>query len=162
MANQAVRVPEPSVESSASGVHWGAITAGALGAVGITFVLISLGPALGHVTVSPWSPSGSAPAALGIAAGIWLIVTQWLASGLGGYLAGRLREKWVGIRTDEVLFRDTAHGFLAWALATIIVVALRSSVRRWLGLWRQRPLRQPLQFRRAGSKGSDQLLFLSL
>src|SRR6187549_1374716 len=122
--NPAVRVPEPSVESSASGVHWGAITAGALGAVGITFVLISLGPALGHVTVSPWSPSGSAPAAFGIAAGIWLIVTQWLASGLGGYLAGRLREKWVGVRTDEVLFRDTAHGLLAWALATIIVVAL--------------------------------------
>jgi len=78
MANQAVRVPEPSVESSASGVHWGAITAGALGAVGITFILISLGPALGHVTVSPWSPSDSAPAAFGIAAGIWLIVTQWL------------------------------------------------------------------------------------
>jgi hypothetical protein len=74
--------------------------------------------------VSPWSPSGSAPKAFGIAAGIWLIVTQWLASGLGGYLAGRLREKWVGIRTDEVLFRDTAHGFLAWALATLIVVAL--------------------------------------
>ena len=124
MANQAVRIPEPSVESSASGVHWGAITAGALGAVGITFVLVSLGPALGHVTVSPWSPSGSAPKAFGIAAGIWLIVTQWLASGLGGYLAGRLREKWVGIRTDEVLFRDTAHGFLAWALATLIVVTL--------------------------------------
>ena len=124
MANQAVRVPEPSVESSASGVHWGAITAGALGAVGITFVLTSLGPALGHVIASPWSPSGSAPTAFGLAAGIWLIVTQWLASGLGGYLAGRLREKWVGIRTDEVLFRDTAHGFLAWALATLIVVTL--------------------------------------
>ena len=124
MANQAVRVPEPSVESSASGVHWGAITAGALGAVGITFVLTSLGPALGHVIVSPWSPSGSVPTAFGLAAGIWLIVTQWLASGLGGYLAGRLREKWVGIRTDEVLFRDTAHGFLAWALATLIVVTL--------------------------------------
>ena len=121
--NPAVRVPEPSVESSASGVHWGAITAGALGAVGITFVLTSLGPALGHVIASPWSP-GSAPTAFGLAAGIWLIVTQWLASGLGGYLAGRLREKWVGIRTDEVLFRDTAHGFLAWALATLIVVTL--------------------------------------
>ena len=74
---------------------------------------------MGHVIVSPWSPSGSAPAAFGIAAGIWLIVTQWLASGLGGYLAGRLREKWVGIRTDEVMFRDTAHGFLAWDLATL-------------------------------------------
>ena len=39
-------------------------------------------------------------------------------------MAGRLREKWVGVRTDEILFRDTAHGLLAWALAAIIVVAL--------------------------------------
>lgn len=122
--SEAVRVPEPSVESTASGVHWGAITAGALGAVGITIILITLGPALGLATVSPWSPSGSAPTTFGLVAGIWLIVTQWLSSGLGGYLAGRLREKWVGIRTDEIFFRDTAHGFLAWGLATVIVVAL--------------------------------------
>jgi len=56
-------------------------------------------------------------------AAIWLIITQWLASALGGYLTGRLRTKWVGIRTDEVFFRDTAHGFLAWALATVLVAA---------------------------------------
>jgi hypothetical protein len=86
--------------------------------------LVSLGPGLGLATVSPWTPSATPPATFGIAAGIWLIITQWLSAGLGGYLAGRLREKWVGVRTDEVLFRDTAHGLLAWALATIIVVAL--------------------------------------
>jgi hypothetical protein len=40
---------------------------------------------------------------------------QWLSSGLGGYLTGRLRTKWVGIHTDETFFRDTAHGFMAWA-----------------------------------------------
>jgi hypothetical protein len=120
----AVRVPEAALESSASAVHWGAIIAGAVGAVGITFILISLGGALGHVTVSPWSPSGASPKAFGRVAAIWLIVTQWLASGLGGYLAGRMREKWVGIRTDEVVFRDTAHGFLAWALAVLLVVTL--------------------------------------
>ena len=116
----AVRVPEAAVESSASAVHWGAIIAGAIGAVGISFILISLGGALGHAAVSPWSPSGAAPTAFGRVAAIWLIVTQWLAAGLGGYLAGRMREKWVGIRTDEVIFRDTAHGFLAWALATLL------------------------------------------
>jgi hypothetical protein len=114
MANQAVRVPEPSVESSASGVHWGAITAGALGAVGITFVLVRLGPALGHVTVSPWSPSGSVPGAFGFAAGTWLIVTQWLASGLAGYLAGRLREKWVAFEPTRycsaILHMDFSPG----------------------------------------------------
>jgi hypothetical protein len=45
-------------------------------------------------------------------------------SAFGGYLAGRLRAKWIGPRTDEVLFRDTAHGLLAWALATLLVAAL--------------------------------------
>lgn len=124
MAEVPKRVPEASVESSAAAVEWAAITGGALAAIGITIILLALGPGLGLATVSPWSFGASAPAAFGIAAGIWLIVTQWLSSGLGGYIAGRLRKKWVGIRTDEVFFRDTAHGFLAWALATAIVVAL--------------------------------------
>jgi hypothetical protein len=119
-----VRVTEGSVESSASGVEWAAITGGALAAIGITIILVALGPGLGLATVTPWSFSAPPPAAFGIAGGIWLIVTQWLSSGLGGYLAGRLRKKWVGVRTDEVFFRDTAHGFLAWALATAIMAAL--------------------------------------
>jgi hypothetical protein len=121
---EAVLVPEAAVESAVSGVHWSAICAGALGAVGITIVLVALGPGLGLATVSPWSPSGTTPTTFGFAAGAWLIVTQWLSAALGGYLSGRLREKWVGIRTDETFFRDTAHGFLAWGLATLIVVTL--------------------------------------
>jgi hypothetical protein len=122
--HEAARVVEASVESSDAAVEWTAITAGALAAVGVSIILITLGPGIGLATVSPWSFSAAQPATFGIAAGIWLIITQWLASGLGGYLAGRLRKKWVGIRTDEVLFRDTAHGFLAWAFATLIVVTL--------------------------------------
>jgi hypothetical protein len=119
--SDAVRVPEQSVESSASAVEWAAIVGGALGAVGISIILLSLGSGLGLSTVSPWSWSNPSPTTFGVVAAIWLIVTQWLASGVGGYLTGRLRTKWVGIRTDEVFFRDTAHGFLAWALATVLV-----------------------------------------
>jgi hypothetical protein len=119
--SEAVRVPEQSVESSASAVEWAAIVGGALGAVGISIILFTLGSGLGLSTLSPWSWSNPSPTTFGVVAGIWLIVTQWLASGLGGYLTGRLRTKWVGIRTDEVFFRDTAHGFLAWALATVLV-----------------------------------------
>ena len=119
--SEAVRVPEQSVESSASAVEWAAIVGGALGAVGISIILFTLGSGLGLSTLSPWSWSNPSPTTFGMVAGIWLIVTQWLASGLGGYLTGRLRTKWVGIRTDEVFFRDTAHGFLAWALATVLV-----------------------------------------
>jgi hypothetical protein len=58
---------------------------------------------------------------------IWLIVVQWLSSGTGGYLTGRLRTKWVGVHTHEVFFRDTAHGFLAWAVASVVVVGLATS-----------------------------------
>jgi len=122
--SEAVRVPEQSVESSASAVEWAAIVGGALGAVGISIILFTLGSGLGLSTVSPWSWSNPSPTTFGVVAAIWLIVTQWLASGLGGYLTGRLRTKWVGIRTDEVLFRDTAHGLLAWALATLLMAAL--------------------------------------
>ena len=119
-----IRVPEAAVESSSTAVEWGAITAGAVAAVGLTIILVTLGSGIGLSNVSPWSFANPSPVTFGISAGLWLIITQWLASALGGYLTGRLRTKWVGIRTDEVLFRDTAHGFLAWALATLIVVAL--------------------------------------
>ena len=120
----AKRVEERSVESSASAVEWGAIFAGGVAAIGITAILFTLGPGLGLTTVSPWSLRNPSPTTFGTAAAIWMIVTQWLASAFGGYLTGRLRIKWVGIRTDEVLFRDTAHGLLAWALGTVIMAAL--------------------------------------
>jgi hypothetical protein len=119
--SEAVRVPEQSVESSASAVEWAAIVGGALAAVGVSIILFTLGSGLGLSTVSPWSWSNPSPTTFGMVAAIWLIITQWLASALGGYLTGRLRKKWVGIRTDEVIFRDTAHGFLAWALATVLM-----------------------------------------
>jgi len=58
-----------------------------------------------------------------ISAGIYLIVVAMLASTIGGFIAGRLRTKWVGVHTHEVFFRDTAHGFLAWGLATVVSAA---------------------------------------
>jgi len=125
--NEAMRVSERSVESSASAVEWPAIAGGALGAIGITIILFTLAAGTG-LSIRPWSFTAPSPTTFGAAAAIGLIVTQWLASALGGYLTGRLRTKWVGIRTDEVFFRDTAHGFLAWALATVVMAALFSVV----------------------------------
>jgi len=117
-------VAEQSVESAGTGVEWAAITAGALAAVGVSIILFTLGSGLGLAGANPWSSVPQALVTFTIGAGIWLIVMQWLSSALGGYLAGRLRKKWVGVRTDEVFFRDTAHGLLAWALATAIVALL--------------------------------------
>ena len=124
--NELGNVAERSVESSASAVEWPAIVAGALAAMGVTIILFALGTGAGLTMTRPWSFSAPSPTAFGAAAAIGLIVTQWVASAVGGYLTGRLRTKWVGIRTDEIFFRDTAHGFLAWALATVLMASLFS------------------------------------
>lgn len=118
---------DPTVESSSSAVYWGPIIAGAMAAAVLTALLMLVGAGLGLSMVSPFSGDGADLAAIGIGAGIWMIVVQWLSSGVGGYITGRLRTKWSGIHTDEVYFRDTAHGFLAWALATLLMLAMAGS-----------------------------------
>jgi hypothetical protein len=116
-----------SAESSSSAVSWGPIIAGASAAATLTFVLMLLGSGLGLTMVSPWSNESASVTTFAVSTAIWLVIVQWLSSGLGGYLTGRLRTRWVGIATDETFFRDTAHGFLAWAVATILVVSLLGS-----------------------------------
>ncbi len=111
------------VAAATSGVSWGAIFAGAAGAAALTLLLLMLGVGLGLSSVSPWSDKGASAAAIGVATIVWLTFTQLAASGMGGYLAGRLRTKWAAVHTDEVYFRDTAHGFLAWAVASLATAA---------------------------------------
>jgi hypothetical protein len=77
--------------------------------------------------VSPWSNESAGVTTFAVTTAIWLVIVQWLSSALGGYLTGRLRTAWVGIHTDETFFRDTAHGFIAWALATLLVVFVLGS-----------------------------------
>lgn len=103
------------------GVSWGAVLAGAAAAAALSFILLILGVGLGLSSVSPWSFNATA---IGVSTIAWLAFMQLAASGIGGYLAGRLRVKWSAIHTDEVHFRDTAHGLLAWAVATLITVAV--------------------------------------
>jgi hypothetical protein len=110
-----------------SAVSWSAIIAGALAAASLTLILSALGAGLGLISVSPWSNEGIAAGTFAVSAGVWLIVIQWLSTAFGGYLTGRLRTRWLGIQTYEGMFRDTAHGFLAWALATVVVAGLLSS-----------------------------------
>lgn len=121
-------VTDAPLESSSSAVSWGPIIAGTLAATAISLVFILIGSGLGLTMVSPWSGESSSLTTLGATAAVWLIVVQWVSAALGGYLTGRLRAKWVGIHTCEVFFRDTAHGFLSWALATVVVAGLLGSV----------------------------------
>ncbi len=113
--------------ATGSGVSWGAILAGAAGAAALSLILLILGTGLGLSSVSPWVNRGVGATALGISTVAWLTFTQLSASGMGGYLAGRLRTKWASVQSDEVYFRDTAHGFLAWAVATLVTAAVLTS-----------------------------------
>src|SRR6202140_3993325 len=120
---------EPLVkkEASSSAVSWGAVIGGAAVAAATSLILLALGTGVGLSSVSPWSNAGASASAVGKTAIVWLIVSQILASSMGGYLAGRLRTKWVNTHTDEVYFRDTAHGFLVWAVGLVIAAAFLAS-----------------------------------
>ena len=112
----------------ASAVSWGAILAGAAAAAALSLILLVLGMGLGLSSVSPWAQSGPSTTSFGISTILWVTFTQIVASAMGGYLAGRLRTKWAAVHSDEVYFRDTAHGFLAWAVASLATAALLTSV----------------------------------
>ncbi len=117
IATEAVIIPE---ESSISAVSWPAIAAGAVVSAAFSLFLLHLVAGLGLVSVSPWSGSGASATTIHVAGGITLILIAVMASALAGYLAARLRTRWVGLHTDEVYFRDSAHGVVAWAFATIL------------------------------------------
>ena len=119
--------PHAGNEASKSGVSWAAIIAGAVVTSALTVMLLAFGAGVGFASVSPWHGEGASAKGATLMAAVWLIVVQWVSSGMGGYLTGRLRCKWVGIHDHEVFFRDTAHGFLSWALATVIGLGVISA-----------------------------------
>lgn len=112
-----------AVEANDSAVHWGAVLAGGLAAAALSLVLLAFGAGAGFSAISPWTPHATA-ATFKISVGIYFLVTATMSSAVGGYLAGRLRTRWSGAHTREVFFRDTAHGLLAWAFATVLSIAL--------------------------------------
>ncbi len=127
MIEQRAALGVTAEETSVSAVSWAAVAAGAVAAAALTLDLVALGVGLGLSAVSPWSNSGASATTFKVGTGIYLCIVAMLASTIGGYLAGRLRTKWTGLHTNEVVFRDTAHGFLAWAFATVITAAFLGS-----------------------------------
>jgi hypothetical protein len=108
-------------------VSWGAVFAGAVGAATLSLILLLLGTGLGLSVMSPWGRDGISAVTASVTGIVWITFVQLLASVLGGYLAGRLRSRWTTVHTHEVYFRDTAHGFLAWSVSTLLMATLLSS-----------------------------------
>lgn len=118
----------PPTGTSKSAASWSAIIAGAFVAAGVSLVLLALGSGLGFAIVSPWHNQGLSVSSFAITTAIWFIIMQWLSSAVGGYIAGRLRTRWIGTNPHEIFFRDTAHGLITWAVATLLVAGLLVSV----------------------------------
>jgi hypothetical protein len=130
------RYPDPSGhnEAHASGVSWAAVFAGAFVAAALSLILLALGSGIGLSSISPWAGAGASATAVGRGAILWMILMEMISSAIGGYMAGRLRTKWVHVHTDEVYFRDTAHGFLTWAVALVLTAGfLGAAATRMLG-----------------------------
>ncbi len=115
--------------AAGSAVSWAAILAGAALGSALSIALLVGGSGLGFLAVSPWQGEGVEATTMGIGTIIWLLVTQVIAFGIAGYVTGRLRSRWTDLMVDEITFRDTAHGFLAWAVSALVtVVVLGSSI----------------------------------
>lgn len=114
-------IADPAASRAKSAASWPAIAAGAVVAASASSILLALGSGLGFASISPWPSRGVSATTFTVTAAIWLVVMQWVSAGLGGYIAGRLRVRWVGTHTHEVFFRDTAHGLVTWAVATVLI-----------------------------------------
>jgi hypothetical protein len=117
---------EAGNESSQSSISWSAVIAGAVVSAALALVLLILCVGLKLTTVSPWVANTSGTM-LGVTTIVAAVLVQLIASSIGGYVAGRLRTKWVQVHDDEVYFRDTAHGFIVWALATVVTAGFLTS-----------------------------------
>jgi len=110
------------IQNSASYLLWGAIIAGALVATAVSLVLMAFGSPIGLAVLS-FSPTWrDASPALTVASGIYLLLTAPVSFGLGGYVAGRLRERWDPTASADVVeFRDGTYGILTWAIAVVVI-----------------------------------------
>lgn len=132
LTQEGLLISQPTYAAPATVHHqhavcWRAVIAGAVAAAALSILLAILGAGFGLAIVSPWSASGVDAGTFGITAILWLSITQIIASGLGGFLSGRLRSRTPLVDQDEVYFRDTAHGFLTWSIALLVSAALFAS-----------------------------------
>jgi hypothetical protein len=123
-------IPMTSTVSSESGlmegphihrrISWPAIFGAVILVIAIQVLLSLLGVGIGLGTVNTNAGNTPDAAVLGIGAGLWWIISSFIALLVGGYVAGWL----AGIETR----RDGAlHGLVAWGIATLLSFWLLTS-----------------------------------
>jgi hypothetical protein len=97
------------------------VIGGAIAAAALAFVLHSFAAAIG-LAVSSTAPTWRDSSAwLWLLSGVYLVLVALVAYGLGGYIAGLMRERLADDATpDEAEMRDGTHGLLVWGVATLL------------------------------------------
>ncbi len=116
----------PTLEDAHSAISWKAIFAGTTASLAVTMILVAFGMGVGFSIISPWSDQGVSATTFTVSAAIYLFCVSMLSSTVGGYLAGRLRSRWATVNEHERYFRDSAHGFVVWALAAVVGATVMS------------------------------------
>lgn len=109
-------------------VSWGAIFSGVFIAAAAYVALLILGTGLGFTVVSAWNFQDYTTGAIGGTALVWIVLTQIISLGGGGYVAGRLASEANNQRNQGTHFYDIAHGLLVWALSSMMVALLLGTV----------------------------------
>ncbi len=118
MTYEADVAPAPLV-SNRSYLEWGPVIGGAVAAAAISIILLTFGAAVGLSVTSPWPGSGAPVWVAAFAVLWWTLLVQIGSFAAGGYLAGRMRSRWADATNHESGFRDSTHGFLAWAVGIL-------------------------------------------
>ena len=113
-------VGSPSAGWAGGGISWSAVIAGAITAIAISFIIISLGSGIGMALVSPYSYSSPSVTTMTIIGALWLVFAQAVGFAVGGYVAARARRVPTPMHTDEVRFRDGANGLVVWAIGVFV------------------------------------------
>jgi MFS family permease len=115
------RIETVAVETAPPFLQWTPVVAGTFVAAAVSVILIAFGAAIGLSIVSSSPTWRDTSPALSVASGLYLLLAALVSFGFGGYVAGRLRERWTAsAHSDVVEFRDGMHGLLAWAIAVVI------------------------------------------
>src|SRR5258707_1993751 len=101
-------------------ISWAAIFGGVILVVAVQLLLSLLGAGIGLGTVNTNLGSTPTASSLGIGAGVWWVVSSYIALGLGGYVAAWF----AGI---EIRFDGVLHGLTTWGIATLLTIYLLTS-----------------------------------
>lgn len=108
-------------------VQWGAVLLGAIGAIAISFVLLTFGAGIGLSAVSAQPYAGASAKALAVTSALYAAIVAVGSFAAGGYIAGRMRMPPTPEEVEEAHFRDGAHGFAVWAVAMVVFAVVAAS-----------------------------------